>query len=288
MRRIFFLLALVWCSVSYCGEYYYINESFATMNANQELDGEVISTPIYGTPVEIIDESPGYHNIWSYYYIKTPDGECGWTYNDGAIKTDKKYPSTPIVARVNTRWTFFYSEPNYKSSCDLFVFETALEVVSPEEDLKNQWIQIRDIEGDEYWVQSSDFVFNSEPLSLEEMLKKSMDFIGTPYMWGGTSSFGFDCSGFVQALFRLRGIDLPRFARQQAAMDEGIIVPFTDLAPGDLLFFGKEEIRHVGLYLGDDTFIHATIGEKSRPATIHLSSITDSAWMESFVLARRL
>ncbi|MBT3394388.1 MAG: C40 family peptidase [Waddliaceae bacterium] len=285
MRRIFFLLAILWCGVSYCGEYHYINYSVADMYTDDEFEGKLFSQVIYGTPVEIIDDS-------CYgYYIKTPDGECGWTWWD-IIETDKKYPSTPIVARINTPWTYLYSEPDFTSCSQEYSlpFEVTVEVVSPEEDLGNQWIQIRDIEGDLYWIRSSDVIFNPELLSLEEMLEKSTEFLNIPYLWGGASAFGFDCSSFMQMLFRLRGIALPRFAQKQADMEKGTIIPFGEFLPGDLLFFNQEEVCHVGLYLGDDTFIHDTIGDRtsSRPAMIQLSSITDDEWKDIFLFARRL
>ena len=85
--------------------------------------------------------------------------------------------------------------------------------------------------------------------------------MGIPYLWGGNSSKGFDCSGFVQTVFRLMNVDLPRDASQMA--EKGTEVPLDDslenLQIGDLLFFGKtmQRITHVALYLGNHLFIHA-------------------------------
>jgi len=89
--------------------------------------------------------------------------------------------------------------------------------------------------------------------------EKTKSFLGSPYLWGGRTRYGIDCSGFTQIIFRLIGIDIPRDAYQQASVGETIA--FIDQAEeGDLLFFGNEEnsITHVGIYLGNRQIIHAS------------------------------
>lgn len=84
-------------------------------------------------------------------------------------------------------------------------------------------------------------------------------FLGLPYLWGGTSGFGFDCSGFTYSVYRRYGIDMPRDADRQAL--HGSPVARAALRPGDLVFFtgagGTRHIEHVGLYVGAGKMIHA-------------------------------
>jgi len=82
-------------------------------------------------------------------------------------------------------------------------------------------------------------------------------FLGTPYLWGGASPAGFDCSGLVQYVYGLLGARLPRVAEDQARA--GTPVPRDQLAPGDVVFFADSTgyVHHEGIYLGDGTFIHA-------------------------------
>ncbi|MDO5511036.1 MAG: C40 family peptidase [Weeksellaceae bacterium] len=83
-------------------------------------------------------------------------------------------------------------------------------------------------------------------------------FLNTPYLWGGKSSFGIDCSGFVQQVYKLHGVKLPRDAWQQAAHGE-VLSFLEEGVAGDLVFFDNEEgkITHVGMLLEDRQIIHA-------------------------------
>ena len=94
----------------------------------------------------------------------------------------------------------------------------------------------------------------------EALVKTARDFIGVPYLWGGASSeTGFDCSGLTMTVYQLNGLNLPRHSRTQ--YDAGSPVSISQLQKGDLVFFaltGKRKVSHVGIYVGDGKFIHAS------------------------------
>ncbi len=86
------------------------------------------------------------------------------------------------------------------------------------------------------------------------VVKTALRYLGIPYVWGGATPSGFDCSGLVQYVFMQHGLYLPHYSRYQAQM--GFEIPLEDIAPGDLVFFG-DPVYHVGMYMGDGFFIHA-------------------------------
>jgi cell wall-associated NlpC family hydrolase len=118
--------------------------------------------------------------------------------------------------------------------------------------------------------------------SLAMMLTQhAMRFLGVPYVFGGTSARGFDCSAYVQHVFAMIGVHLPRTADAQFYAGHRID---GSMAPGDLVFFQTYEPgpSHVGIYLGDDHFVHAS---SSHGVTV--SSLHDRYWAARYLGAKR-
>ena len=115
------------------------------------------------------------------------------------------------------------------------------------------------------------------------IVSSSLNYIGVPYVFGGTSPYGFDCSGYVQYVFAKAGISIPRTADVQ--YDFGTPISTTDLVSGDLVFFSTYTYgaSHVGIYLGDNNFIHAS---SSRGVTI--DSLGSAYWSSHYIGARRI
>ncbi|KEQ25357.1 C40 family peptidase [Paenibacillus tyrfis] len=97
----------------------------------------------------------------------------------------------------------------------------------------------------------------------KRLVRQGMRFIGLPYLWGGMSSFGYDCSGFAYSMHKSQGMLIPRDASDQAV--QGQMVERDRLEPGDLLFFayeeGKGRVHHVGIYAGDNRMLHSPDSE---------------------------
>lgn len=110
------------------------------------------------------------------------------------------------------------------------------------------------------------------------------EFLGTPYLWGGSSSYGLDCSGFVQYCYEFSGLLLRRDADIQRDDPRFVPVEKADLAPGDLVFFGRgERITHVGMHFEGNTFIHSAGG-----AGVIVTAWGDSRYSPTYIDARRL
>jgi len=119
------------------------------------------------------------------------------------------------------------------------------------------------------------------------IIKNAKHYLGGKYVWGGTQPKGFDCSGYVKYLYAQQGIQLPRTAYAQSKV--GKYVSKNSLKKGDLLFFLTDRkrhipITHVGMYIGNDKFIHAA----SRKKGIIISSFSKSKYHKYFVKAKRI
>ncbi len=109
-------------------------------------------------------------------------------------------------------------------------------------------------------------------------------FVGIPYRWGGENVVdGMDCSGFVRAVYNLCGLSIPRTSRDQYRAGDSVAKG--DLRDGDLVFFGSSEemINHVGIYVGNNRFVHAP----RRGEEIRVSAVDESYFEKRFVGARR-
>jgi cell wall-associated NlpC family hydrolase len=95
------------------------------------------------------------------------------------------------------------------------------------------------------------------PPTRDDLIATAEAFLGVPYLWGGTTAAGMDCSGFVQQVYRLNGVRLDRDAHQQAVEGRPVDVP----ARGDLVFFGDPAITHVGIALDERTMLNALGGK---------------------------
>lgn len=118
----------------------------------------------------------------------------------------------------------------------------------------------------------------------DKIIATARNYIGVPYVWGGTSPSGFDCSGFVYYVFKQHGITLNRTTATQYS--HGTYVSKSNLQPGDLVFFQNTYttgISHIGIYIGSGQFIHAS---SSKGVTI--SSLSNSYWSSHYYGARRV
>lgn len=128
---------------------------------------------------------------------------------------------------------------------------------------------------------------NKGPVDCRELVEYSKQYIGTPYVWGGTDlTAGVDCSGFIYSVYNHYGIKLNRTSRDMYT--QGTPVSKSELVPGDLLFFntgGDSVISHVGMYVGDGQYIHSTNGAGNG---VTISSLSDNYSTTTYVGAKRI
>lgn len=262
------------------------------MRLNPDYESPLETQALMGTIVEIIGEE----SYWR--QVVTPEPYTAWCTNLGLVEMTaeqiNEYKAAPKYI-CTVQHSGVYETPSVKSRrlSDLSM-GNLLRIVYKEgkkvkPSVKKKWAEVMLPDGRKGWTPAADLKpfaewAGKQKLTAENIVSTAMQFEGTPYLWGGASSKGLDCSGLVRLTFMMNGHLLPRNASQQVNHGREIIMecdhsvtPDSDklyqemlkrtknLQPGDLVFFGspetfwsKEKITHVGIYIGNGRIIHAS------------------------------
>jgi len=242
--------------------YALVNISVANIRTQPREAAELATQALLGTNLKVLDKER------NWYLVQTPDHYIGWV-DGGTIKRKIKaeietYQSQPKLMFAKP-FGFAYAETDENAQTisdltwgDLLVVKDSVadfyEVVYP--DARKGFVSKRDVISQQKWK----LITNPNP---EALTKTAYRMMGLPYLWGGTSWKGVDCSGYMRMVYQTNGILLPRDASQQAFVGDD--VAFENLKVGDLLFFGEkathektEKVVHVGMWIGNGEFIHSS------------------------------
>jgi cell wall-associated NlpC family hydrolase len=239
-----------------------VNISVANIRSQPRESAELVSQTLLGTPLKVLDRD----RHW--YLVQTPDNYIGWA--DGLTfaritqyQNDRYQANKFLMFTKPYGFSYAKADENSQTISDLTwgnilaVKDTLpdfYEIIYP--DGRNAFILKKEAIGHQEWKQT---VSASE----QNLVNTAFKMQGLPYLWGGTSWKGVDCSGFTRMIYQANGILLPRDASQQVW--SGVEVPFDSLQVGDLLFFGEkatpertERVVHVGMWIGNKEFIHSS------------------------------
>lgn len=242
-----------------------ITISVANLRSQPKHSAELSTQAMLGTPVEVLKKKDGW------YYVQTPDKYLAWVDGGGIELMEPKYlknwMTTPKVIYTKT-YGHSYTGPDEEQPVSDLVAGNILEIIKNVDDYyivrypddRQAYISKNESEEYEKWLEK----LSPSPDSL---IATSQKLMGVPYLWGGTSTKGMDCSGFTKTIFFLNGTIIPRDASQQVHAGKAIdsVGDFGKLAKGDLLFFGRkatdstaEKVVHVGMWIGNNEFIHSS------------------------------
>ncbi len=255
-----------------------ITISVANLRSKPKHSAELATQATLGTPVAIYKKE----GDWS--LIQTPDGYLAWVDEGGIVPLShdemRAWKATDKIIYTKT-YGRSYAEPNENALpvSDLVagnVFELLNE--------QNGFYAVKYPDGRIGYIKTTEsesygqWLVKMKPTG-ESLTSTSKQLMGLPYLWGGTSTKGVDCSGFTKTIFFLNGMVIPRDASQQVHTGKPIdsVQDFGSLEKGDLLFFGRkatdstsEKVVHVGMWIGDDQFIHSS-------GQVHISSMNEEA-----------
>lgn len=245
--------------------YAIVNLSVCNIRSKPDHPAELSTQALMGTPVKVYKEQNGW------YLIQTPDEYLGWVDDDGislknAVEMNEWINSEKIIFK--NFFGFVYADENFEKIISDAVAGNIFQKLN---ETKN-YFEVKLPDGRLGFIkkeEAENFTdwFNQLSFNSESILEWGKKMIGFPYLWGGTSIKGIDCSGFVKTIHFMNGLILPRDANQQALIGEEIPFDseFSKLKPGDLIFFGRkgnevrpERITHVAIYLGNKKFLHSS------------------------------
>lgn len=270
--------------------------SVGNVRSNPKNSAELASQTLMGTVVKLLRKQGGY------YSVQMPDHYIGWLEGNAmkiANAADVEAWNAAPKVIVTSYFTMVREKPNPAS---LPVSDAVAGVLMKKTGSSGKWFAVELPDGRKGFVEKAnaeeyDRWKKTRKLTEENIEKTAKLFLGIPYLWGGTSSKGMDCSGFTKTVYRLNGLELYRDADQQAeAGDE--VKPgenFENLKKGDLLFFGRkgsanrpERISHVGIFLEKQEFIHTPGGSWVKFNSFDpTASDFNEGLRKSFVRARR-
>lgn len=272
-----------------------INISVANLRTKPAHPAEMATQSLLGTCVNVLQKDNGW------YQVQTPDKYISWVDDEGIILVDsiklKKWKNSKKIF-FNKQYGHVFSKSNINSSkISDIVFGSLLKYKNKLKD----FIEVEFPDGRIGFVKVSECIDFNEWLdginaNPESIINTAKEFMGIPYLWGGTSSKSFDCSGFSKTVYYANGIILPRDASQQVFSGDLVDTEndFENLQKGDLLFFGfnadgtkKERITHVAIYMGNKNFIHAS-GKVKINSLDKNSEIFDEFRLKTFIRAKRI
>ncbi len=269
-----------------------VTSAVENMHSSATGTSDVVSQAVLGENVKLLEKERNADGE-DWYRVETPDTYTGWVLASSLRflgRAEPPYASAGRVFVVSGLLANVYAEPDVTAHKPVKVapIGAVLEVVGEKDD---RWLEARLPCGARGFIQRGDGDLAAAPwawprVPVEDTIALAKRFLGLPYLWGGTSPLGVDCSGFVQLVYKMSGVAILRDAGIQMT-DSGLLeVAKGEERAGDLVFFGGavDRIGHVGMMIDGDLFINATTYQKP---VVRIDSLSEERWQKIYQAARR-
>ncbi|KAA3610407.1 MAG: hypothetical protein D8M58_05675 [Calditrichaeota bacterium] len=232
-----------------------VTVSVAHLRGRPSHSSEMVDEAIMGRPMQLLKRRGGW------FLAKTNYGYVGYVQNKQIVRMSREgtkewAESDRVLVTALSGRIFTEKSENSTPVCDIVINVNLKKLAS-----ERKWTEVALPNGQTGFIRNNLIkdLDGEYDQSLPAIIKTAKSMLGLPYLWGGNSSKGNDCSGFTQTVFTAHGIQLPRDSRQIALIGEKITPDdnYSNVKPGDLIFFGESErVTHVAISLGGDEFIH--------------------------------
>ncbi|MCX7746737.1 MAG: C40 family peptidase [Clostridia bacterium] len=307
------LITLFSSSVFAEGKFGTVTGDNLNIRKSPSTSGDVVTSFAKGIKVKILDSADGWYKVtcdnmtgWAKrdFISVTGSSSTGSSTKSSSTKSSTTSSSTTRKGSLNTDGVNVRAKANLKAEVVASLEKgSTVSIVS----YSDGWYKVKTSDGTIGWIFADFINVKSTKVSRsvqvpsvkttpskstkstkidtstggKDMISYSKKFLGVRYVYGGSSPKGFDCSGFTQYVFRKYGISINRVAADQAK--QGKKVKRSELKSGDLVFFdtngGHNYINHVGLYIGNGKFIHASSGSRYKVVISEMAGFYDDAYM---------
>jgi cell wall-associated NlpC family hydrolase len=275
-----------------------INISVGNVRTEARESAEMSTQVMLGTPVRLLEKA----QTKNWYRIEMPDHYQGWIEGSTIIRMDsaeyKAYRKSGTELIVQAPASKVYLFPSNKSEVISELIQHNRLMATQKKigfweirmaDGTTGYVSMKDVENFDAWKRA-----NPGPTE-NRMMQSAHQLLGIPYLWGGTSIKGMDCSGFTKLVFQSNGWIIPRDASQQAREGELVdsLRKWENLKPGDLVFFGEKrpdgtnKVVHVGIWEGRNAYLHAA--DRTRRASMDPQSKDFDAYnLNRYLFTKRI
>ena len=221
-----------------------VKTAYANIHSEPHFNSEMVTQALFFESLEVVSDQDNWLEVCQW------DGYKGYVHKF-YLSNDESYGHSQL--NLTCRYTDVYIDKNFETTVLIVPFGA---IVKYNDIIENGYII--NIDSKEYYIKQ--FVDNRDLSKRQKVLHYCRMLMGSPYLWGGKTPFGYDCSGLIQSIYKMVEINFRRDTSDQIQDSRFASISVNDAQPGDIVFFDFDNngVDHVGIWYGDDMVVHCS------------------------------